>query len=201
MAAVPSVYILYVFVISPLKIKRLIFASLTTSVKRSTLWCVQTSWRPVPALDGPTVSCNTTGDPKGALASLPPHRPREPGLRSLARGQATLSPSKTTSHFKIIKCVLLPFRPQLSVAVQQDSQATPKTPTKGPLELPSFISLYSSPEVVDSPDTTLGDSPKFKGIKKKNFHLKRHWRHHSVPLQTHNIPVCSNPSFVAVDTF
>lgn len=42
-------------------------------------------------------------------------------------------------------------------------QDTPWTPTKGPLELPSFISLSSSPEEADAPETQLADSSQGKG--------------------------------------
>ncbi|XP_075901808.1 uncharacterized protein zc3h3 [Nelusetta ayraudi] len=61
-------------------------------------------------------------------------------------------------------------RPHLSVVVLQGSQATPETPTtKGPLELPSFISLSSSPEEADAPDAPGGDSPK---VKEKKLQIK-----------------------------
>lgn len=72
--------------------------SLTTSVKRNTLWCVLTFWRRVPVHDEPSANCNTTGDPKEAPACLRLRRPREPERRSLARGQGSLSPSTTTWH-------------------------------------------------------------------------------------------------------
>lgn len=46
-------------------------------------------------------------------------------------------------------------RPRLSVVMPEahGSQADPQTPARGPLELPSFISLSSSPEEADTPDT------------------------------------------------
>lgn len=75
----------------------LILVSPTTSVRRSTLWSARTSWRPVPAHDGPTANCNTTGDPKDTAACPPPRRPREPEPRILAGGQGSLSPSKNHS--------------------------------------------------------------------------------------------------------
>ncbi|XP_076010633.1 zinc finger CCCH domain-containing protein 3 [Genypterus blacodes] len=45
-------------------------------------------------------------------------------------------------------------RPRLSISMPEahGSQALPQTPTRGPLELPSFISLSSSPEEADTPD-------------------------------------------------
>lgn len=56
-------------------------------------------------------------------------------------------------------------RPQLSVVIPQDSQAAPGTPTKGSLALPSFISLSSSPEEADAPDTRLAETSRVKGMK------------------------------------
>lgn len=45
------------------------------------------------------------------------------------------------------------------------SQAAPGTPTKGPLALPSFISLSSSPEEADAPDTVPAETSQVKGPK------------------------------------
>lgn len=70
---------------------------------------------------------------------------------------------------EIIKCVVFPFRPQLSVVVVRGSQEAPETPsTKGPLELPSFISLSSSPEEADAPDTPRGYCASVKGRQRFN---------------------------------
>ncbi|CAJ1059423.1 LOW QUALITY PROTEIN: zinc finger CCCH domain-containing protein 3 [Xyrichtys novacula] len=44
-------------------------------------------------------------------------------------------------------------RPRLSVLIPQSSQTGPGRPSAGSLELPSFISLSSSPEEADAPDT------------------------------------------------
>ncbi|XP_039985536.1 zinc finger CCCH domain-containing protein 3 [Xiphias gladius] len=44
-------------------------------------------------------------------------------------------------------------RPRLSVVMPHGPQAAPVTPPAGPLALPSFISLSSSPEEADAPDT------------------------------------------------
>lgn len=59
----------------------------------------------------------------------------------------------------------LSSRPHLSVVILQGSQAAPGTPPKGPLELPSFISLSSSPEEADAPDTLLAETSLVKGTK------------------------------------
>ncbi len=64
-----------------------IFWSLTTSVRRNTLWCVQTSLRRDPALAEHAVSCSTANEPDEAPATPPTPRPREPEPRSPPRGQ------------------------------------------------------------------------------------------------------------------
>lgn len=53
-------------------------------------------------------------------------------------------------------------RPSLSVIMPQDPQAAPGTAT---LALPSFISLSSSPEEADAPDTPPADTTQVKGKK------------------------------------
>uniref|UniRef100_A0A3Q2PSJ2 Zinc finger CCCH domain-containing protein 3 n=1 Tax=Fundulus heteroclitus TaxID=8078 RepID=A0A3Q2PSJ2_FUNHE len=53
-------------------------------------------------------------------------------------------------------------RPHLSVVMPQDAQAAPGTPIAGPLALPSFISLSSSPEEADAPDSPLADAGQLK---------------------------------------
>ncbi|KAM9358439.1 zinc finger CCCH domain-containing protein 3 [Symphorus nematophorus] len=60
-------------------------------------------------------------------------------------------------------------RPRLSVVIPQGSQAAPGTPTKGPLALPSFISLSSSPEEADAPDTLLAETSQ---VKEKKLQIK-----------------------------
>ncbi|XP_038570966.1 zinc finger CCCH domain-containing protein 3 [Micropterus salmoides] len=60
-------------------------------------------------------------------------------------------------------------RPRLSVVMPQGSQAAPETPTKGPLALPSFISLSSSPEEADTPDTLLAETSQ---VKEKKMQIK-----------------------------
>lgn len=79
-------------------------------------------------------------------------------------------------------------RPQLSVVILEGSRAAAETPTKGPLELPSFISLSSSPEEADAPDTPLADSPKVKGTKNLLL-LNRPEAPHGVLQWTQDIPV------------
>lgn len=53
-------------------------------------------------------------------------------------------------------------RARLSVVIPE---AAAGTPPKGPLELPSFISLSSSPEEADAPDTRLTETSRVKGTK------------------------------------
>uniref|UniRef100_A0A3Q0RDT4 Zinc finger CCCH domain-containing protein 3 n=1 Tax=Amphilophus citrinellus TaxID=61819 RepID=A0A3Q0RDT4_AMPCI len=55
-------------------------------------------------------------------------------------------------------------RPHLSVIMPQDSQTLSGVPPTGSLELPSFISLSSSPEEADAPDTLPTDTVQVKGI-------------------------------------
>ncbi|XP_041863014.1 zinc finger CCCH domain-containing protein 3 isoform X2 [Melanotaenia boesemani] len=57
----------------------------------------------------------------------------------------------------------------LSVTLPQDAQATPGTSTAGPLALPSFISLSSSPEEADAPDTLPTDTAQ---VKEKKLQIK-----------------------------
>lgn len=60
-------------------------------------------------------------------------------------------------------------RSRLTVIIPQGSQATPETPTKGPLALPSFISLSSSPEEAEAPDKLLAETSK---VKEKKLQIK-----------------------------
>ncbi|XP_029356898.1 zinc finger CCCH domain-containing protein 3 [Echeneis naucrates] len=53
----------------------------------------------------------------------------------------------------------------LSVVMPQDPQADPGTTATGPLELPSFISLSSSPEEADTPDTVPAEASQVKDKK------------------------------------
>lgn len=59
-------------------------------------------------------------------------------------------------------------RPRLSVVMPHSPQAAPGTPTAGPLELPSYISLSSSPEEADAPDTLQAETSQVKGNKMHN---------------------------------
>lgn len=61
----------------------------------------------------------------------------------------------------------LSSRPCLSVLIPEVSQVAPSEPTKGPLVLPSFISLSSSPEEADAPDTPLAETSQVKGTEKR----------------------------------
>uniref|UniRef100_A0A1A7W7P7 Zinc finger CCCH domain-containing protein 3 n=1 Tax=Iconisemion striatum TaxID=60296 RepID=A0A1A7W7P7_9TELE len=51
----------------------------------------------------------------------------------------------------------------LTVVMPQDARAAPGTPPAGSLALPSFISLYSSPEEADAPDAQPADTTRVKG--------------------------------------
>ncbi|XP_007541070.1 zinc finger CCCH domain-containing protein 3 [Poecilia formosa] len=53
-------------------------------------------------------------------------------------------------------------RPHLSVVMPENTQAAPGTPIAGPLALPSFISLSSSPEEADAPDSPQADTTQVK---------------------------------------
>ncbi|XP_073333042.1 zinc finger CCCH domain-containing protein 3 [Pagrus major] len=60
-------------------------------------------------------------------------------------------------------------RPCLSIIIPAGSQAAAGMPTKGPLVLPSFISLSSSPEEADAPDTPLAETSQ---VKEKKLQIK-----------------------------
>ncbi|XP_036969885.1 zinc finger CCCH domain-containing protein 3 [Acanthopagrus latus] len=60
-------------------------------------------------------------------------------------------------------------RPCLSVLIPEVSQVAPGEPTKGPLALPSFISLSSSPEEADAPGTPLAETSQ---VKEKKLQIK-----------------------------
>ncbi|XP_030584205.1 zinc finger CCCH domain-containing protein 3 [Archocentrus centrarchus] len=60
-------------------------------------------------------------------------------------------------------------RPHLSVIMPQDSQTLSGVPPTGSLELPSFISLSSSPEEADAPDTLPTDTVQ---VKEKKLQIK-----------------------------
>ncbi|XP_054907642.1 zinc finger CCCH domain-containing protein 3 isoform X2 [Poeciliopsis prolifica] len=53
-------------------------------------------------------------------------------------------------------------RPHLSVVMPENTQAAPGTPIAGPLALPSFISLSSSPEEADAPDSPQANATQVK---------------------------------------
>uniref|UniRef100_A0A1A8GU59 Zinc finger CCCH domain-containing protein 3 n=1 Tax=Nothobranchius korthausae TaxID=1143690 RepID=A0A1A8GU59_9TELE len=57
----------------------------------------------------------------------------------------------------------------LSVVMPQDAQAASGTPPAGPLALPSFISLCSSPEEADAPDPQPADTTR---VKEKKLQIK-----------------------------
>ncbi|XP_070816919.1 zinc finger CCCH domain-containing protein 3 [Chaetodon trifascialis] len=96
--------------------------------------------------------------PRGARCKL---QHRQQAKRSASNTSTT--PAKRPRTKEPVK------RSHLSVNIPQASQAAPVTPTKGPLELPSFISLSSSPEEADAPDTLLGEISK---VKEKKLQIK-----------------------------
>ncbi|XP_042339559.1 zinc finger CCCH domain-containing protein 3 isoform X2 [Plectropomus leopardus] len=96
--------------------------------------------------------------PRGARCKLQ-HRQRVKRSAS-STSTATAKRARTKEPSK---------RPRLSVVMPQGSQAAPGTPTKGPLELPSFISLSSSPEEADAPDTLPAETLQ---VKEKKLQIK-----------------------------
>ncbi|XP_068176530.1 zinc finger CCCH domain-containing protein 3 [Antennarius striatus] len=100
----------------------------------------------------------------GAAASATARRPhpKETGKRSA--DAPTVTPPRLSDRFlPVCRSSLLPppSRPHLSVVVP----ATPAQQEEGPLALPSFISLSSSPEEADAPDTPLEETSQVKGKK------------------------------------
>ncbi|XP_049910327.1 zinc finger CCCH domain-containing protein 3 [Epinephelus moara] len=95
--------------------------------------------------------------PRGARCKL---QHRQPAKRSTS---STSTPAKRARTKEPSK------RPRLSVVMPQDSQAAPRMPTKGPLELPSYISLSSSPEEADTPDTLPAETSQ---VKEKKLQIK-----------------------------
>ncbi|XP_074492428.1 uncharacterized protein zc3h3 [Sebastes fasciatus] len=96
--------------------------------------------------------------PRGARCKL---QHRQGAKRSTSNASAT--PAKRARSKEPSK------RPRLSVVMPEGSQASPGTPTKGPLALPSFISLSSSPEEADAPDTLPAETSQ---VKEKKLQIK-----------------------------
>ncbi|KAE8294591.1 Zinc finger CCCH domain-containing protein 3 Smad-interacting CPSF-like factor [Larimichthys crocea] len=90
-------------------------------------------------------------------------------LQHRQRAKRSTSNTSTTTTAKRPRTKESSKRPQLSVVIPQDSQAAPGTPTKGSLALPSFISLSSSPEEADAPDTRLAETSR---VKEKKLQIK-----------------------------
>ncbi|XP_044055285.1 zinc finger CCCH domain-containing protein 3 [Siniperca chuatsi] len=89
--------------------------------------------------------------PRGARCKLQ-HRQRAKQNASTT----SITPAKRARTKELSK------RPRLSVVMPQGSQAAPGTPSEGPLALPSFIYLSSSPEEADTPDTLLAETSQAK---------------------------------------
>ncbi|XP_034386847.1 zinc finger CCCH domain-containing protein 3 [Cyclopterus lumpus] len=89
--------------------------------------------------------------PRGARCKLQHRQRAKRGASTPAKRGRTKEPAK---------------RPRLTVAMLP---ASPGTPTKGPLALPSFISLSSSPEEADAPEPLLAESSQ---VKEKKLQIK-----------------------------
>ncbi|XP_032381265.1 zinc finger CCCH domain-containing protein 3 isoform X1 [Etheostoma spectabile] len=100
-----------------------------------------------------TASC-----PRGARCKLQHRQRAKRSASSTATASAKRARTKEPSK-----------RPRLSVVLPQGSQAAPGTPTRGPLALPSFISLSSSPEEADAPDTLPAET---SHVKEKKLQIK-----------------------------
>uniref|UniRef100_A0A3B5L7T1 Zinc finger CCCH domain-containing protein 3 n=1 Tax=Xiphophorus couchianus TaxID=32473 RepID=A0A3B5L7T1_9TELE len=74
-----------------------------------------------------------------------------------------------TLYCGLCKSIFLSCRPHLSVVMPENTQAASGRPIAGPLALPSFISLSSSPEEADAPDSPQADATQVKGINPHNF--------------------------------
>ncbi|XP_047442068.1 zinc finger CCCH domain-containing protein 3 [Mugil cephalus] len=96
--------------------------------------------------------------PRGSRCKLQHH---QRGKRSSSNSSA--APAKKARTKEPVK------RPRLSVVMPQDCPADPGTPASGPLALPSFISLSSSPEEADAPDTQLENTSQ---VKEKKLQIK-----------------------------
>ncbi|MED6259578.1 hypothetical protein ATANTOWER_025544 [Ataeniobius toweri] len=91
--------------------------------------------------------------------------PRSSRCKLQHRQRVKRSASSTSTVSDKRGCSKEPFkRPHLSVVIPQDAKATPGTPIAGPLALPSFISLSSSPEEADAPNSPLADPTQVKGV-------------------------------------
>ncbi|KAG7220029.1 hypothetical protein INR49_000678 [Caranx melampygus] len=86
--------------------------------------------------------------------------PRGARCKLQHRQRAKRSSSSTSSSVpaKRARTKELSRRPRLSVVMPDGTQAAPGTPSAGPLALPSYISLSSSPEEADAPDTQLAEA-------------------------------------------
>ncbi|XP_040897044.1 zinc finger CCCH domain-containing protein 3 [Toxotes jaculatrix] len=96
--------------------------------------------------------------PRGTRCKL---RHRQPAKRSISNTSTT--PAKRARTKEPSK------RPCLSIVMPHSPQAAPQTPTAGPSALPSFISLSSSPEDADAPDTL---PPEASQVKEKKLQIK-----------------------------
>lgn len=140
--------------------------SLIASVRRNTLWCVQTSPKWGPALEERAASCSTGSEPSGAPPAPPLRQPNGPGAASPPAGPGARRASrlfKATIDSLSDLCLCFNSRRFCSLPSRQDPQAAAGTPARGPLELPSYISLCSSPEEADAADTPPEDASRGKG--------------------------------------
>ncbi|XP_061594845.1 zinc finger CCCH domain-containing protein 3 [Cololabis saira] len=86
--------------------------------------------------------------------------PRGSRCKLQHRQRAARSASGAAAPAKRTRSREPPKRPRLSVVIPPD--AAPQTPPAGPLSLPSFISLSSSPEEADAPDAQPADATQVK---------------------------------------
>ncbi|KAM3620612.1 uncharacterized protein V6R79_025920 [Siganus canaliculatus] len=89
-------------------------------------------------------------------------------LQHRQRAKRSTSNTSTSAPAKRPRTKEPSKRHRLSVIIPQGSQ-TPETPQRSSLALPSFISLSSSPEDVDAPDTPLTKS---SPVKEKKLQIK-----------------------------
>ncbi|XP_041648091.1 zinc finger CCCH domain-containing protein 3 [Cheilinus undulatus] len=89
-------------------------------------------------------------------------------LQHRQRVKRSASTSSTTSTKKV-RTKEPTKRPRLSVVMPQSSQTESQTPPRGSLALPAFISLSSSPEEADTPDTPTAEGSQ---VKEKKLQIK-----------------------------
>uniref|UniRef100_A0A8D3CT53 Zinc finger CCCH domain-containing protein 3 n=1 Tax=Scophthalmus maximus TaxID=52904 RepID=A0A8D3CT53_SCOMX len=100
--------------------------------------------------------------PRGTRCKL---QHRQQHAKRGASGAPTPTPTSTSTTAPA-KRARTSKRPCLSVVMPDAPQAAAGTPAPGPLALPSFISLSSSPEEPDAPDTLPAEASQVRGKQK-----------------------------------